>query len=125
MENILIGVISGIISGFGMGGGTVLIFLLSFFCGIDQHIAQASNLVFFIPTSIVAIYVNIKNKNVDLKLVAIISICGVIGAIVGAIIAVKTDVSILRKFFGYFLAVVAAHEIYRLIKEYIKYKKET
>lgn len=125
MDKVLIGVVSGIISGFGMGGGTVLIFLLSFLSGIDQHVAQATNLIFFIPTSIAAIYVNIKSKNVDLKLAGIISICGVIGAIVGAMIAVKTDVNILKKYFGYFLLVVAAHEIYRLIKGYIKSKKET
>ena len=65
MFEIVIGVISGIVSGTGMGGGTILIFLLTFFCGIEQHIAQASNLVFFIPTSLVAIYMNLKNKMID------------------------------------------------------------
>lgn len=58
---------TGIISGIGMGGGTVLIFLLTFMLGIEQHIAQGANLIFFIPTSIVAIIVNFKNKNIDLK----------------------------------------------------------
>ena len=65
MLEILIGIISGIVSGTGMGGGTILIFLLSFMLGIDQHVAQATNLIFFIPTSIVAIIVNVKNKNID------------------------------------------------------------
>ena len=119
----LIGVVSGIISGFGMGGGTVLIFLLTFLSGVEQHVAQASNLIFFIRTSITAIIVNIKNKNVDLKLAGIVSAFGIIGALVGAKIAVQTDVNILRKYFGYFLAVIAVHEIYTLIKEYIKKKK--
>ena len=81
MLEILIGTISGIISGIGMGGGTVLIFLLTFMLGIEQHIAQGANLIFFIPTSIVAIIVNFKNKNIDLKLATIISIFGVLGAI--------------------------------------------
>ena len=62
MKEILIGIVSGIVSGTGMGGGTILIFLLTYMCGIEQHIAQATNLIFFIPTSIVAIIVNIKNK---------------------------------------------------------------
>ena len=61
MIEILIGMISGIISGTGMGGGTILIFLLTFMMGIEQHVAQATNLIFFIPTSIVAIIINIKN----------------------------------------------------------------
>ena len=39
MTQILIGVISGIISGTGMGGGTILIFLLTNMLGVEQHIA--------------------------------------------------------------------------------------
>lgn len=55
MVEILIGILSGTISGTGMGGGTILIFLLTFFCGLEQHVAQATNLIFFIPTSIVVV----------------------------------------------------------------------
>ena len=118
MGEILIGIVSGIISGAGMGGGTILIFLLSFVMGVEQHIAQATNLIFFIQTSIVAIIVNLKNKNIDLKLATIISICGVIGAIIGANIAINIDVGLLKKIFGIFLALVAINEIYSIIKLY-------
>lgn len=122
MLEILIGIISGTISGTGMGGGTILIFLLTFLCGVEQHIAQATNLIFFIPTSIIAIIVNIKNKNINLKLATIISIIGVLGAILGAKLSVHTDVKILRKYFGIFLAIIAIHEIYTIIKENKKTK---
>lgn len=124
MAEVIIGVVSGIVSGTGMGGGTILIFLLSFFMGIEQHIAQATNLIFFIPTSIVAIIVNLKNKNIDLKLAILISIFGILGAIIGANISIHTDVKILKKCFGLFLAVITINEIYSIIKLYIKpYKK--
>ena len=96
MIEILIGMISGIVSGTGMGGGTILIFLLTFMMGIEQHVSQATNLIFFIPTSIVAIIINIKNKNIDLKLAIIISIFGILGAIIGYNISVYTDVKILK-----------------------------
>ena len=66
MTQIGIGIVAGIVSGTGMGGGTILIFLLTFMLGIEQHIAQATNLIFFIPTAIVAIIVNLKNKNIDI-----------------------------------------------------------
>lgn len=118
MAEILIGLVSGIVSGTGMGGGTILIFLLTFFIGLEQHMAQATNLVFFIPTSIVAILVNIKNKNVDLKLAIIISIFGILGAIIGANISLHINVYLLRKCFGIFLAIVAIHEIYSITKKY-------
>lgn len=111
---ILIGIISGIISGTGMGGGTILIFLLGQMLGIEHHVAQAANLIFFIPTSIVAIIVNIKNKNVDLKIAIIISIVGIIGAILGAQVAIYTEVQNLKKYFGYFLLIIAIYEIYSL-----------
>ena len=123
MIEIIIGLVAGIISGMGMGGGTVLIFLLTTISGLEQHIAQAINLVFFVPTSISAIIVNIKNKNIDFKLATIISICGIIGAIIGAKISINTDVETLKKYFGYFLAIIALHEIYTLTQEYIKKKK--
>ena len=123
MKEIIIGLISGIVSGTGMGGGTILIFLLTFICGLEQHVAQATNLIFFIPTSIVAIIVNIKNKNIDLKLATIISIFGILGAIIGANLSVHTNVDKLRTYFGIFLAIIAIHEIYTIIKENKKTKK--
>lgn len=122
MQEIIIGLVSGIISGTGMGGGTILIFLLTYMVGIEQHVAQATNLIFFIPTSIVAIIVNIKNKNINLKIATLISIFGVLGAIIGANLSVHTDVNILRKCFGIFLAIISIHEIYTIIKGYKKEK---
>ena len=121
---IFIGLISGVVSGTGMGGGTILIFLLSYVMQIEQHVAQAANLVFFIPTSIVAIIVNLKNKNIDLKLGMIISIFGILGAIIGANISIHIDVLILKRSFGIFLAIIAIHEIYTIVKQYKKSKNE-
>ena len=118
-----IGFISGIVSGTGMGGGTILIFLLTFILGMEQHIAQATNLIFFIPTSIVAIIVNLKNKNIDMKLAILISLFGILGAIIGANISINTDVNLLKKIFGYFLAGMAINEIYSILKQYKKTKK--
>ena len=123
MLQILIVMFSGIFIGIGMGGGTILIFLLTTFAGLEQHIAQATNLIYFVPTAISAIIVNYKNKNIDIKLATLISICGAIGAVIGAKISVNTDVQKLKKLFGFFLAIIAIHEIYTLFKEYKTYKK--
>lgn len=125
MKEILIGLIAGIVSGTGMGGGTVLILLLTALNGVEQHIAQATNLVFFIPTSIVAIIANSKQKLIDKKLSLSISIWGAIGAALGAIVSSKTNVEQLRKYFGIFLAIIAIWEIYSYFKQYIfKEKRE-
>ena len=118
MKEILIGSFSGIFSGIGMGGGTVLIFLLTIFLGLEQHIAQATNLIYFVPTAISAIIVNYREKNIDIKLSKMVSFYGAIGATIGAIISINTDMQKLRKVYGVFLAIIAIHEIYTLIKEY-------
>ncbi len=123
MTGILIGIASGIVSGTGMGGGTILIFLLTFMMGIEQHKAQATNLIFFIPTSIIAIIVNLKNKNIDLKLAILISVFGILGAIIGANISIHIDVGVLKKCFGVFLALIALNEIYSIYKKYKKEKR--
>ena len=123
MTEILIGIVSGIVSGTGMGGGTILIFLLSFILGVEQHKAQATNLIFFIPTSIVAIIVNLKNKNIDMKLAILISVFGIFGAIIGANISIHIDVGILKKCFGIFLVIVTLNEIYSIFKLYVKQYK--
>lgn len=125
MKEVLIGLVAGIVSGTGMGGGTVLILLLTALCGVEQHIAQATNLIFFIPTSIVAIITNWKYKLIDKKLALTISIFGAVGAAIGAIASTKTNVEILKKYFGIFLIGIAIWEIYSFFKQYIfKEKRE-
>lgn len=119
MKEILIGVISGMVSGTGMGGGTVLILLLTMLSEIEQHIAQATNLIFFVPTSIVAIITNWKNKLIEKKLAVIVTISGIIGSVLGSIVSSKTNVNDLKKYFGIFLAIIAIFEIYSYFRKYI------
>ena len=123
MKEVIIGIISGMVSGIGMGGGTVLILLLTMFMNTEQHTAQATNLIFFVPTSISAIIMNIKEKNINLGIGIKVAIFGVIGAIIGSRISNKLEVNVLRKYFGFFLAVVGSYQIYLLMKEYILCKK--
>ena len=122
MLEIVIGIISGIISGIGMGGGTILIVLLVYALGINQHVAQASNLIFFIPTAIISVIINIKQKLLDLKTGIIVGVSGILGAIIGALISKNINDNLLKKIFGIFLAIIVIHEIYSYIKLYIKQK---
>ncbi len=117
------GIISGTVSGTGMGGGTILILILSVFMGIDQHIAQATNLVFFVPTAITAIITTIKDRLINWKIGIPVAIAGIFGAMLGARISVNMDVNILKKYFGFFLILITIYEIYSLVKQYIIDKK--
>ena len=123
MLEIFTGALSGAFSGTGMGGGTILILILSAFMGIDQHIAQATNLVFFVPTSITAIITTLKEKLINLKIGIPVAISGIFGAIIGAKISVNMDVNYLKKYFGIFLLIITIYEIYSLVRQYIFEKK--
>lgn len=108
---LLTGISAGIIGGMGMGGGTILIPMLTIFFGISQHTAQAVNLVSFIPMSIAALIVHFKNKLVDFKKVIIIIIPSLFAAGIGSFLAEKTQGHLLQKFFGGFLILLAVLQI--------------
>jgi len=108
---ILIGLAAGIISGMGIGGGAILLPALVIFVQPEQHVAQSVNLLFFIPTAIVALTIHIKHKNVDFKMGIPILIFGLGGAVLGSKIALAIDGEILRKIFGFFLLAMGLYEM--------------
>lgn len=110
---IFIGVLAGIISGMGIGGGAILIPALTIFLNIDQKLAQTINLIYFVPTASMALITHIKNKNIQSKGLLPIIIFGVIGAIIGSCIAINIDSSILKKVFGWFLLIIGLREIFK------------
>ena len=73
----LIGFFAGIIGGMGMGGGTILIPALVLFANIDPKLAQSINLLSSIPMTLAALFIHIKNKNVEYTLVLPIALFGI------------------------------------------------
>jgi len=109
----LTGLAAGIISGMGVGGGAILIPALVFVANPGQHIAQSVNLLFFIPTAIVALIIHIKNKNIDFKMAVPLIISGLCGALTGSWIASGLEAGLLRKLFGWFLLAMSVYEMFR------------
>ena len=110
---IITGLASGIISGMGMGGGAVLIPALVLAVNPPQHIAQSVNLLFFVPTAVVALVIHIKNKSIDFKMGVPIIIFGLAGALVGSWLAARLAAGDLRKLFGWFLLAMSIYEMFR------------
>ncbi|EPR11870.1 sulfite exporter TauE/SafE family protein [Ruminiclostridium papyrosolvens] len=109
---ILIGLAAGIISGMGIGGGAILIPALVIFVKPEQHIAQSVNLLFFIPTAIVALVIHIKNKNVNFRMGIPIVISGLGGAVLGSTLALSMNGATLKHIFGIFLLLMGLYEIF-------------
>lgn len=122
MIKVLIGIFAGICTGLGIGGGSVLILCLSLFLGFEQHIAQATNILFFIPAAIVSILLNLKNKNINIKNSLPLMFFGVLGSILGSNISRNMNMYLLRKLFGLFLVLICIKESHSFYILYIKNK---
>ena len=101
---------------YGMGGGTILVLVLSNFLNINQHMAQATNLIYFIPTSIVAIWIYWKNGNLDKKVALKMIPAGVVFGVLGSYIATLIQAQSLKKYFGIFLLAVGVYEMFVTVK---------
>ena len=110
--NLLAGTVTGIITGFGIGGGTLLILYLTMFKGTSQLDARGINLIYFLPTAGSALVSHIKSGRIKLSPVLFAAIPGTAAAIIAAIFATRLDVAILRRIFGGFLIIVGISELF-------------
>ena len=113
----LISCLSGIFAGMGMGGGTILIPLLSLFFTVGQHTAQAVNLIAFIPMSIVALVIHFKNKLVRFEKTLLIILPGIATCIIGCYISRLITGDLLKRCFGGFLIVLSIYQFITQIKK--------
>ena len=121
---ILAGFAGGLLGGMGMGGGTLLIPILTVFMGVEQHLAQWANVVTFLPMSVVALIIHAKNKLVDKKKILPILIPSFFSCGLAAYLSTLTKGVLLRKLFGGFLIALGVFSLAVLIIEKIKKKKE-
>lgn len=103
----LLGAVTGVLSGWGVGGGTLLTVCLTLFLGIEHRQAQAVNLLFFLPTAALSLWFHRKNGLIDREVWAQTSVPGTIAALACAPLALAVDASFLRKPFGVFLLISA------------------
>ena len=108
----LSGVLGGVLGGMGMGGGTVLIPILTMFLNVNQKSAQAINLISFIPMAVIALIMHFKNKLVHLKNILYIIIPACVFAVGGSALLIVTDLEILKRFFGGFLITLSVFQFF-------------
>ena len=109
---LLAGAAAGILSGFGIGGGTLLLIWLTAFAGVPQNLAQGVNLLYFLPTAATALPAHIKNGYIDGKTVWPAALAGLAGTALAAWLATGLEVDLLRRCFGGFLLVIGLREMF-------------
>lgn len=110
---LLAGTVTGVLSGFGIGGGTLLLIYMTSFAGVEQHLAQGINLLYFLPTAAAALPAHIKNGYVDKSAALPAIAAGLAGTGLAAWAATALDVALLRRFFGGFLIFIGIRELFR------------
>lgn len=112
---ILFGLLSGVIAGMGMGGGTLLIPLLVIGLEYEQILAQGINLVAFIPMAVIVLIIQTKAKLVNYKKTFIMSIMGLVTAVGSSFLAKLIPPKILGVLFGVFLIIIAVYQLITLL----------
>lgn len=113
MTELAVGAAAGLLSGLGVGGGTLLMLWLSFFTEISLRRAQLLNLVYFLPTVAVSVIFHIKNRLVDPTAFLLAAVSGTAASVLGALVADALGTETVRRLFGVLLIATGAVQIFR------------
>ncbi len=95
----------------GIGGGVILVPILTLLFGVPQHEAQGVSLFMIVPTSIVGAWTQMRLGAVEKPIVAPVAIASVLTAVVAAALAHTLPADILRRLFGLLLFVLGLRMI--------------
>ena len=90
-----------------MGGGTILIPALTIILGVEQHVAQATNLIAFLPMALFTLGVHKKNGLLKTEGLSSIVIPALLTSVASGLVASLLPSAILKKLFGAFLVALS------------------
>ena len=109
---LLVGAATGVLSGFGVGGGTLLLVYMTTLAGLDQHLAQGINLLFFLPIGAVSLYLHNKAGRIDTRAAKQFLPMGVLGVLLGSVAAQFIGGELLSRGFALFLAGIGLRQLF-------------
>jgi len=110
---LLAGAAAGVLSGFGIGGGSLLLIYMTNFADIAQTAAQGINLLYFLPAGLCALPAHVKNGYIETRALLPAIGAGLVCAAAAAWVATGMDTDLLRKCFGGFLILVGLWELFK------------
>ena len=113
---LLIGFGTGILSAWGVGGGTLLLLCMTLFLGVDQATAQGVNLLYFLPTAGMGLIWHRKNGLLEKDVLRQAIPLGTAAAIAAAWIATSVDTAVFRKPFGVYLLLTGVMTLFQTKK---------
>lgn len=109
--NVLVGTVLGFLSGLGTGGGSLLILWLTLVMGMDAGPARLINLMFFLPSAIVATFFNHRRCRLPIRKLLSPIVAGCIAAALASVLAKNMDTEQLKKLFGILLIFTGIREL--------------
>lgn len=107
-----VGTVLGFLSGLGVGGGSLLMLWLTLVVNMEHSVARTINLLFFIPSAIVASVFRWRQGALDLKKILPAIIAGCAAAALFAWLSTRLDIAILKKLFGVLLLATGLRELF-------------
>ena len=109
---LLVSILLGFLTGLGVGGGSLLILWLTLFLETPQDIARGINLLFFLPSAVIACLFRKKQGTLDLPKMLPAMIAGAAGAALFTFIGANLDTAALQKPFGFLLLITGLRELF-------------
>lgn len=107
-----VGTLLGFLSGLGIGGGSLLILWLTMVLQTDPMTARSINLLFFIPSALVACILRIRQGSLKIRPLIPAILSGCAAAALFSWISTILDVEILKNLFGIVLLAAGIRELF-------------
>lgn len=109
---IIVGCVLGFLSGLGVGGGSLLMLWLTVVVQMEHSVARTINLLFFIPSAMIATFFRWKQGALSFRKVLPAVIAGCVAAAVFSWISLRIDTGLIRKLFGGLLLATGIRELF-------------
>lgn len=105
-------IITGFLSGIGVGGGSLLMLWMTLVVGMPHPQARVLNLLFFLPSAIIASLFRWHQGSLHIQKVLPAIIAGCISAGIFAWISTQIDIAMIKKLFGILLLATGLRELF-------------
>ena len=109
---LLIATVLGFLAGLGVGGGSLLVLWVTLVINMDPTSARLLNLLFFIPSAVIATFFHKKQGRLNFKKVLPAIIGGCIAAALFSVVAKHLDAGLIKKLFGVLLLFTGLRELF-------------
>lgn len=109
--SIFVGTVLGFLTGLGTGGGSLLVLWLTLVLDMDPGQAKLVNLMFFIPSAVIASFLHWRQGNIPFKKILLPALAGCIMAAVFSVVGSNLDTRWLQKLFGILLIFTGIREL--------------